>query len=186
MAFPIHILNTVGSGDYFNHSFYPMLIIFIFRNGRIKVSSNKRSSSMSSDEVQSYVCKYCDKCFSSLSLCKEHEVIHERKPYKCQYCDKRFNSSSNCKTHEYIHTGVKPHKCKYCEKSFSWASNCKQHERTHTGVKPYKCRYCDRCFTQSSSCRRHEIRHHEWSFISASRKQRELTQPGLRTDSTMW
>ena len=105
-------------------------------------------------------CKYCDKCFSLLGNCKQHERTHTGvKPYQCNYCSKCFTQSSHCKEHERTHTGVKPYQCKYCNKCFTQSSHCKEHERIHTGVKPYQCKYCDKSFSKSSHCKQHEHVH---------------------------
>ena len=111
-------------------------------------------------EEKLHKCKYCDKCFTRLSVCKTHERIHTgEKPYQCKYCDKSFSQLSNCKTHERIHTGEKLYKCKYWDECFTRLSVCKKHERIHTGVKPYRCKYCDKPFNCSSRCKRHEMIH---------------------------
>ena len=81
------------------------------------------------------------------------------KPYTCKYCKKCFSQSSQCKEHERSHTRVKPYTCKHCKKCFSRLRNCKEHERIHTGEKPYTCKYCEKCFSQLSTYKRHEEIH---------------------------
>ena len=110
--------------------------------------------------ILSYQCKFCDKCFTKSSNCKQHELTHTGvKPHQCKYCNKCFSQSSNCTMHERTHTGEKFYPCKYCNKCFTYLTSCKRHEHTHTGVKPYQCKFCDKCFTQSSHCKKHELTH---------------------------
>ena len=89
--------------------------------------------------IKPHKCKYCDKCFTRSSNCKQQERTHEAvKPYKCKYCDKSFS-----KEHELTHSGIKPHKCKYCDKRFNRSTHCKEHELIHSVLKPYQCKFCD-------------------------------------------
>ena len=107
-----------------------------------------------------YTCKHCKKSFRNSTDCKKHERTHTgEKPYTCKHWKKCFSDSSGCKQHERIHTGEKPYTCKHCKKSFSNSSDCKKHERTHTGEKPYTCKHCKKSFSRASNCRKHEDRH---------------------------
>ncbi|CEP61173.1 C2H2-type zinc finger protein LALA0_S02e08350g [Lachancea lanzarotensis] len=63
---------------------------------------------------------------------KAHSVERRRK-YVCKTCDKGFTTSGHLARHKRIHTGEKNHVCPHagCGQRFSRHDNCVQHYKTH-------------------------------------------------------
>lgn len=85
---------------------------------------------------ETFNCKLCQKCFTTLSDLKKHMRTHtQERPYKCPEddCGKAFTASHHLKTHKRTHTGEKPYPCEEnsCQKSFSTSHSLKSHKKTH-------------------------------------------------------
>ncbi|AWU73971.1 uncharacterized protein C5L36_0A05660 [Pichia kudriavzevii] len=63
--------------------------------------------------------------------------------YICKICDKGFTTSGHLARHHRIHTGAKNHVCpwKDCNARFSRQDNCMQHYKTHLKVKKGRRKY---------------------------------------------
>ena len=95
-----------------------------------------------------YMCKVCDKYFSSAYNLKIHIRVHTGdKPYECNVCGKSFTTNSQLTVHNRRHTGNKPYKCKVCRKSFTTKGDLTARNKIHTGEKPYECKVCGKSFT---------------------------------------
>ncbi|SCU91750.1 LAFA_0F05578g1_1 [Lachancea sp. 'fantastica'] len=59
--------------------------------------------------------------------------IERRRKYVCKTCDKGFTTSGHLARHKRIHTGEKNHVCPHagCGQRFSRHDNCVQHYKTH-------------------------------------------------------
>ena len=68
------------------------------------------------------------------------------KPYVCRHCDKGFTSASKLKLHSYTHTGGNPNKCHMCGRECRDKTEFAAHMLTHTGIKSYTCSDCGRGF----------------------------------------
>ncbi|GBM49411.1 Zinc finger protein 227 [Araneus ventricosus] len=111
-------------------------------------------------EEQPFVCKKCEKTFTTSTKLLQHSKIHtEDRRYKCKTCDKSFHKKCNLENHNRTHTGEKPYKCEECGKTFSLSYNLKMHNRIHTGEKPYICAICGKGFKQKHHLKGHESTH---------------------------
>lgn len=83
---------------------------------------------------RTYSCRFCSKvCYSSSNLNKHMRTVHERaRNYTCSHCDRTFTQLAICKQHELIHTGEKPHKCEDCGKQFRQKAALRTHHKIHT------------------------------------------------------
>lgn len=83
---------------------------------------------------RTYSCRFCSKvCYSSSNLNKHMRTVHERaRNYTCSHCDRTFTQLAICKQHELIHTGEKPHKCEECGKHFRQKAALRTHHKIHT------------------------------------------------------
>ncbi|GBM49415.1 Zinc finger protein with KRAB and SCAN domains 4 [Araneus ventricosus] len=111
-------------------------------------------------EEQPFVCKKCEKTFTTSKKLLLHSRIHtEDRRYKCKTCGKAFYQKCNLEMHNRTHTGEKPYKCEECGKTFSLSYSLKMHNRIHTGEKPYICAICGKGFKQKHHMKRHESTH---------------------------
>lgn len=154
-------------------------------SGSTSASSEKPvKADKSKPLINSNICRYCGKFYTSAAELKEHEINHTvnkellcpqcgmgfarrsylvehacihsgEKPHKCYYCDRAFTLKCNLVRHVRIHTGEKPFVCGICKKDFTLKKNMIEHKRTHTGEKPFDCKLCDQRFSRRSSLVRH-------------------------------
>ncbi|GBM28785.1 Zinc finger protein 45 [Araneus ventricosus] len=111
-------------------------------------------------EEQPFVCKKCEKTFTTSKKLLQHSKIHtEDRRYKCKTCDKSFYQKCNLEIHTRTHTGEKPYKCEECGKEFAQLCHLKFHNRIHTGEKPYICAICGKGFARRYHLKRHESTH---------------------------
>ncbi|XP_034483303.1 zinc finger protein 135-like isoform X2 [Drosophila innubila] len=82
---------------------------------------------------RTYSCRFCSKvCYSSSNLNKHMRTIHERaRNYACSYCERSFTQLAICKQHELIHTGEKPHECEECGRHFRQKAALRTHYKVH-------------------------------------------------------
>ncbi|KAM8710546.1 hypothetical protein ACLKA7_017205 [Drosophila subpalustris] len=82
---------------------------------------------------RTYSCRFCSKvCYSSSNLNKHMRTIHERaRNYACSYCERSFTQLAICKQHELIHTGEKPHECEECGRHFRQKAALRTHYKIH-------------------------------------------------------
>ncbi|XP_049794633.1 uncharacterized protein LOC126204249 [Schistocerca nitens] len=120
---------------------------------------------------QQYVkCAFCDKEFSNMKLCRDHELTHpERATYKCDICNQMFVTEGRLKNHkELIHDDLCDtfrdndfFKCHICFKTLRTHHNLKRHLTNHE--KPpvsVSCNFCQEVFTEKSKLYQHREEKH--------------------------
>ena len=87
------------------------------------------------ENKENYVCKYCNRQFSTKWYVTEHERVHKNeKAFYCNFCNKKFTALWRMKRHMNVHTTNLP--CSLCDKSFSTKYSLKTHTETvHEGKK---------------------------------------------------
>ncbi|XP_013772409.1 gastrula zinc finger protein XlCGF8.2DB-like [Limulus polyphemus] len=157
--------------------------------------------------IQSFICNFCGKCFSSKESFQNHQTIHSgdkpypcevcfqkfsekrfllyhlrshysEKPYRCQYCGKSYTLKGNLQIHLQDHEGVKPFSCKVCNKNFTQKVVLDHHMSVHTGKRPYPCQVCDKTFSQKGNLKTHMLIHTGERRFSCPQCGRFFTQKG--------
>ncbi|RZC41753.1 hypothetical protein BDFB_006010 [Asbolus verrucosus] len=82
------------------------------------------------------------------------------RPYMCRYCDKRFSSCGEVRCHEMLHTGDTPHQCVYCGKGYTKSFSLQCHYLSHSG--PHECHVCPKTFIDMKFLRTHLKRVHKF------------------------
>ncbi|CAL4128378.1 unnamed protein product, partial [Meganyctiphanes norvegica] len=114
-------------------------------------------------EQEKYLCKTCNKTFSSATGLKVHiETIHEKaQVYECPVCKESFNQKGNMQNHyRRLHQGEEARKllCDICSKGFICPSDLRKHvERVHLKVRKNEvmCDLCGKPFSDSRAMRIH-------------------------------
>lgn len=124
-----------------------------------------------------FICKTCDKSFSTVRYLKEHMQTHEEGKFVCEVCGKVSKTKSNYNSHSKVHTTERKFECNLCPLKFLRQQGLRRHMLTHTGEKPYKCRHCTQEFALYMTHQMHErlhtgerpykCQHCEKSFIGA-------------------
>ncbi|XP_047104588.1 uncharacterized protein LOC124740672 [Schistocerca piceifrons] len=123
---------------------------------------------------QQYVkCAFCDKEFSNMKLCRDHELTHpERATYKCDICNQMFVTEGRLKNHkELIHDDLCDtfrdndfFKCHICFKTLRTHHNLKRHLTNHekppVSVSSVSCNLCQEVFTEKSKLYQHREEKH--------------------------
>ncbi|XP_049861395.1 uncharacterized protein LOC126355181 [Schistocerca gregaria] len=123
---------------------------------------------------QQYVkCAFCDKEFSNMKLCRDHELTHpERATYKCDICNQMFVTEGRLKNHkELIHDDQCDtfrdndfFKCHICFKTLRTHHNLKRHLTNHekppVSVSSVSCNLCQEVFTDKSKLYQHREEKH--------------------------
>ncbi|XP_049784109.1 uncharacterized protein LOC126185676 [Schistocerca cancellata] len=123
---------------------------------------------------QQYVkCAFCDKEFSNMKLCRDHELTHpERATYKCDICNQMFVTEGRLKNHkELIHDDLCDtfrdndfFKCHICFKTLRTHHNLKRHLTNHekppVSVSSVPCNLCQEVFTEKSKLYQHREEKH--------------------------
>ncbi|XP_022247379.1 gastrula zinc finger protein XlCGF8.2DB-like [Limulus polyphemus] len=157
--------------------------------------------------MQSFICDFCGKCFSSKESLQNHQTIHvgdkpypceicfqafseksfliyhlrthyNEKPYRCQYCGKSYTLKGNLQIHLQDHEGIKPFSCKVCGKSFTQKLVLDHHMSIHTGKRPYPCQICDKTFSQKGNLKTHMLIHTGERRFACPQCGRLFTQKG--------
>ena len=102
-----------------------------------------------------FVCKCCNKVYTSLGALKMHIKTHTL-PCKCSICGKAFSRPWLLQGHIRTHTGEKPFMCDKCNRAFADRSNLRAHMQTHAEVKKYSCCKCYRTFSRWSLLKKHK------------------------------
>ncbi|XP_029163438.1 zinc finger protein 501-like [Nylanderia fulva] len=93
-----------------------------------------------------WICKFCNKVFSSPNNYVDH-VCKVEKRYICLLCFAEFTRNSSLNRHlKQTHNGEKKHVCYLCDKSFSERIYLENHLRKHIGERPYLCDICKKSF----------------------------------------
>ncbi|XP_071522044.1 uncharacterized protein [Panulirus ornatus] len=114
-------------------------------------------------EREQFMCKICNKKFSSLTGLKVHvETIHKKaQVYECPECKEIFNQKGNMQNHfRRVHQGDEARKllCDICNKGFICPSDLRKHvERVHLKVRKNEvmCEVCGKPFSDSRAMRIH-------------------------------
>ncbi|XP_064110519.1 zinc finger and SCAN domain-containing protein 12-like isoform X1 [Macrobrachium nipponense] len=114
-------------------------------------------------EREQYICKLCNKKFSSPTGLKVHvETIHEKvQVFECPTCKETFNQKGNMQNHfRRVHQGDEARKllCDICNKGFICPSDLRKHvERVHLKVRKNEvmCEVCGKPFSDSRAMRIH-------------------------------
>ncbi|XP_044729353.1 zinc finger protein 354B-like, partial [Chrysoperla carnea] len=111
--------------------------------------------------IRPFQCKYCDKKFVTITLCKEHERKHTKETtFLCKYCGKSYVRISDLRNHEKtVHTKEGPINCKVCNKLFSNLSSYKLHSKRHELGLRFVCKFCNKAYYSNSELQRHEQIH---------------------------
>ena len=78
-------------------------------------------------------CAQCKKRFNDRSSMNKHtKTVHaDLRPYTCSLCEKCLTSSSHLKDHQVTHTNQKEFQCLQCGKSFAFRSSLNKHSLNH-------------------------------------------------------
>lgn len=101
---------------------------------------------------------FSHECYTSKHSLDVHEKTRsgDPKPYVCKVCQKHFSTTHRLVAHWKLHTGeTLPHSCTVCAKQFSSKRDLFKHAREHATEKHY-CRFCQQRFTTKQSLDVHE------------------------------
>lgn len=104
---------------------------------------------------ENYQCSYCNKIFTSLPSCKNHELSHpERLIHKCDSCDKMFPSELRLERHKtLLHRDPI---CRICGKEILNRSKLIEHEKRHERHKQqFTCKECPKVFRTPAGLKYH-------------------------------
>lgn len=105
-----------------------------------------------------FVCKVCNKAFTTIRYLREHEFIHGEGTFVCEVCGKPSKTKSNHNSHMRVHM-EKKFPCDQCPLTFKRQQGLTRHKMTHSGEKPFKCRQCGQEFAQHMTRQMHERLH---------------------------
>lgn len=111
-------------------------------------------------------CNLCNKIFSQVSHCDNHEESTDKNQLELATSQFKNNIYSdlvahktNQQSHSQTRLDPKTFVCSQCPKMFAQRTNLKNHERVHSGEKPYKCDVCQRSFSQRGNLNTHRRTH---------------------------
>ena len=110
-----------------------------------------------------YKCKMagCSTSFSSQSLLKLHEDVHNNTPrFRCVYCQFATTNIGMFSSHMNAHYGEIEHKCNICGYVGSRLSALKDHLDIHNETK-YKCTICSTVCGTRMAHKQHVTSHHD-------------------------
>lgn len=104
-------------------------------------------------------CSVCKKIFRAQWYLKQHlKVYHlnEIKSFKCKKCGKCFSTLNELEVHAIKHSAVNQYKCNECPKSFVHKQDLKRHQYNHS-IKPFPCKMCPKRFARKDALISHEL-----------------------------
>lgn len=137
--------------------------------------SQECSIQKSSDMVtsHSFLCKFCDKCFSSSDSLNNHLQLHGgKKPFHCLDCGKNFARHGHLIAHKNIHK--RRIQCSVCKKIVPTIGDLLKHRQTHIKKGMLHCPDCPMQFKFPVFLLRH---------VASHAKKEALPKPPLPDDT---
>lgn len=124
------------------------------------MQSQECSIQKSSEMVTShtFLCRFCDKCFSSSDLLKNHVQLHGgKKPFHCLDCGKTFGRRGHLITHKNVHK--RRIQCSVCKKILPTIGDLLKHRQSHIKKGSLQCPDCPMQFKFPVFLLRHVASH---------------------------
>jgi KRAB domain-containing zinc finger protein len=86
------------------------------------------------EDSHKYICRACNKSFSSASGYHNHKKLHHGSRdnlYTCKICGTSYGSSSRLKIHEASHSTKKLFQCDICKKKYKYKHGLDYHIRSY-------------------------------------------------------
>ncbi|XP_067637017.1 zinc finger protein 675 isoform X2 [Eurosta solidaginis] len=116
--------------------------------------------------LEEFICKFCDKCFTRRAALLSHELRHTQERHiPCDECDKHFYTVNQMDTHKRkVHNkaddATLPFQCDLCMKRYRTASMLSTHKfKKHYKASKIFCEQCGKKFVDEKQLETHKIIH---------------------------
>lgn len=112
-------------------------------------------------DVKRYLCKICNKFYSSKAALNGHMKIHGEERFECNVCGKKSTQKAAHLVHMRLHTGEKDFICEICGKDFVRKDMMQIHKRRVHDLSKQQCEYCQEEFETEHNLLIHYHTHEE-------------------------